>query len=140
MVAYSDMSKCKTGIVGAAILIDEDMFVDYTLERMPGIDNTYQGELLAITLAMKLVNDNFDTPQRVVIYSDCLAVVKKGIECIRYHKVSNKWAFHEDWERFLKFCGNHSVKLRYVRAHKTTRSLNMICDYATRIIAKSEEA
>lgn len=139
LTAYSDMSLCKTGAAGAAILMDGDTMVDYTLQRLTEVDTSYQGELLALTFAMQLVSENYDTPQRVTIYSDCKAVVKKAVECLNRSKILPSWACSEDWQRFLDYKGDHMVKVKHIPSHQEKRSFNVICDYAARIIAKLDE-
>lgn len=139
LTAYSDVSVCDGGVAGTAILVSDDMLIDYALERFYGVTNSGRGELLALLLAVRLVDSNFDTPQNVTIYCDCESVVNKYKTCSRTGHVPNRWAFKSDWYRLMEIARKHNITVAHVKAHENERSLNVVCDFAARRLARGRE-
>ena len=136
LTAYSDASVCENGTAGTAILLQDDMFIDYALETFYGTSNSGRSKLLAVILAARLVDRNFDTPQEVVIYSDCLTLVNRSKKCLGKKYLPEWWAYKSDWRILMEIAEKHHITIEYVKSHQADRSYNMICDFAARRLAR----
>ena len=134
--AYTDASASGTKAVGVAIVLSDDTLIDYSMERFYNISSSYEGELKAVVMAIRMVDANFDEPQDVTIYSDCLAVIKAANKCIKQKTARFTFRCQNDWQKFMRYAKKHRVVVKYTEAHKLERTPNMVCDYSSRIICK----
>lgn len=133
--AYCDCSKKGESIAITAIVVTGKTFIDYELRTLPDVKWTAHGELRAIQLAFELINKNFDTPQIVTVYSDCLSIVDQYSTTLEKNfEVPQNRAYYSDWVKLVEMSREHSVKIRYVRGHEKARTYHTICDYAARAI------
>lgn len=126
--AYTDTSRRDNTTAGVAILLSDDTFIDYSLIEFYKVSNSAKGELLAIILALRLVNNNYSTPQEVDIYSDCEDIVIKCNRCLKTKVVKRKWRFYNSWLELLDVAGEHTVRVHHTKGHQRGRSLNVLCD------------
>lgn len=131
--AYCDCSRKGNDAAVVAIVVTSKYFIDYECKPVYDTRTSEHGELLAVILAMELVNKNFDVPQKVKIISDCKAVVQH----LRFH-LKAKWVprdrkYYDDWVHLMELCEGHNVSIEHTQAHRDIRSYNTVCDIAARL-------
>lgn len=134
--AYTDVSVIGNNAVGVAILMSEDTLIDYAIEKLYGVEDSFDGELRALLMAARMVKDNFSEHQDVTVYVDCLAVVKTANKCLRQRTARYAFRCQSEWQKLLYYTKNHTFTVKYTESHLLERTPNAVCDLSSRIICK----
>lgn len=132
LYAYCDCSMRNDRVTIAAIVVTKLTFIDYELRVLDDIKYSAQGELRAIMLAMELVNRNFDTPQRILLQSDCKSIVDQYAWSLKHNYVYRSRQYYGDWMVLMEQSKGHEILAKHIHGHEIERSYNVICDYGAR--------
>lgn len=130
--AYCDCSKKEEALAITAIIVTNRMFIDYDLRVLSHVKMTAHGELCAMQLAMELVNRSFDTPQQIILFSDCESVVRQFGMTLETGFIPKNRAYYDDWVKLKEMSAGHDITAKYIRGHDKTRTYHTICDYSAR--------
>lgn len=130
--AYCDCSKKEEALAITAIIVTKRLFIDYDLRVLSDVKMTAHGELCAMQLALELINRNFNTPQEIIIYSDCESVVRQFGTTLETGLIPRNRAYYEDWVKLSEMAAGHTVTAKYIRGHEKQRTYHTICDYSAR--------
>lgn len=130
--AYSDCSVRHERVTIAAIVVTDTLFIDYEIKVLEGVKSTAQGELRGVILAMELINRNFKEPQEIKLWSDCISVIEQYARSLETGRVPRSRIHYDDWVNLMKISKGHHIEANHIKAHKTARSYNVICDFGVR--------